>query len=93
MRVAQIVGQVTLSRCHPTFRGATLKVARPMSLDTIRSAAAPTSEELVVLDQLGAGLGDRILLSEGGEAAQPFRPQEKPVDAYNAAIVDEILFT
>ena len=29
-------------------------------------------------------------VSEGGEAAQPFYPQVKPVDAYNAAILDNI---
>jgi hypothetical protein len=31
-----------------------------------------------------------VTLSEGGEAAQPFRPLNKPVDAYNAAILDDI---
>jgi hypothetical protein len=31
-----------------------------------------------------------VALSEGGEAAQPFRPELKPVDAYNAAILDEL---
>jgi microcompartment protein CcmK/EutM len=29
-------------------------------------------------------------MSEGSEAAQPFRPQIKPVDAYVAAILDEV---
>ena len=29
-------------------------------------------------------------MSEGGEAAQPFRPDYKPVDAYNAALLDAI---
>ena len=41
-------------------------------------------------DELGTGLGSYIALSEGGEAAQPFRPELKPVDAYNAAIIDQI---
>ena len=41
-------------------------------------------------DDLGAGIGSTIAFSEGGEAAQPFRPNEKPVDAYNAAILDHI---
>ena len=92
MRVAQIVGKVTLARCHPTFQGATLKVARAMSLEAIRSIETPTTEDLVVFDELGAGLGDRIMLSEGGEAAQPFRPDDKPVDAYNAGIIDQISY-
>ena len=41
-------------------------------------------------DELGVGYGDIVALSEGGEAAQPFRPELKPVDAYNAAILDEL---
>ena len=40
--------------------------------------------------QRGAGLGDRVGLSEGGEAAQPFRPDLKPVDAYCALIIDQL---
>ncbi|HEX4149657.1 MAG TPA: EutN/CcmL family microcompartment protein, partial [Pirellulales bacterium] len=48
------------------------------------------AEELVVYDQLGAGVGSRIAVSEGGEAAQPFHPDMKPIDAYNAAILDSI---
>jgi microcompartment protein CcmK/EutM len=45
----------------------------------------------VVYDDLGAGPGSRIAFSEGGEAAQPFYPLDKPVDAYNAAILDTIV--
>ena len=52
--------------------------------------ATLTAEELVVWDELGAGIGSRIALSDGAEAAQPFRPENKPVDAYNAAILDSI---
>jgi len=29
-------------------------------------------------------------VADGAEAAQPFRPNLKPVDAYNSAILDEI---
>ena len=92
MRVAQVIGKVVLARCHPAFDGATLKVARAMSLKDAKSAKTPKTEDLVVYDELGAGNGDRILLSEGGEAAQPFRPELKPVDAYNAGIIDSISF-
>ena len=45
-------------------------------------------EEIAVFDELGAGIGSRIAISEGREAAMPFHPEIKPVDAYNAAILD-----
>ena len=47
-------------------------------------------EELIVLDELGVGAGDRIAFSEGGEAAAPFHPEKKPVDAYVACLIDEL---
>ncbi|NCX98908.1 MAG: carbon dioxide concentrating mechanism protein CcmL, partial [Planctomycetia bacterium] len=34
--------------------------------------------------------GQLVAFSEGGEAAQPFRPADKPVDAYVAALLDRI---
>jgi len=45
---------------------------------------------VVVWDELGASVGSIIAVADGGEAAQPFRPELKPVDAYNSAILDEI---
>jgi ethanolamine utilization protein EutN len=90
MRIARIVGTVTLNRRHETFDGATLKLAQPLMLSDLAGETEAEAEELVVWDQLGAGIGDLIALSEGAEAAQPFRPAVKPVDAYNAAILDQV---
>lgn len=89
MRIAEVLGTVTLNRIHPTLVGGTFKLAVPLMLCELRGAEIE-SEELVVYDRLGAGPGSYIALSEGGEAAQPFRPEDKPVDAYNAAILDRI---
>jgi microcompartment protein CcmK/EutM len=50
----------------------------------------PQADEMVVWDDNGAGVGSLIAMSEGGEASQPFRPLDKPVDAYASAILDEI---
>ncbi|QDU93126.1 EutN/CcmL family microcompartment protein [Lignipirellula cremea] len=90
MRIAEVIGTVTLSRCHPSFQGARLRLAVPMTLAELQQEQPLAAEPLVVWDDLGAGIGSRIALSEGGEAAQPFRPHDKPVDAYNAALLDEI---
>ncbi len=91
MRIAEVIGTVTLSHCMPEFEGATLRLAYPLSLADIEGdGASIETEPLVVYDTLGANINTRIALSEGGEAAQPFRPELKPVDAYNAAIIDQI---
>ena len=93
MRIAQVLGTVTLSRFHPSLAGARYLVAVPLSLANLKGEAAPTAEDFVVYDRLGAGPGSFIAVSEGREAAQPFRPEIKPVDAYNAAILDTINVT
>lgn len=93
MRIGEVIGTVTLSRVHLSLSGAVYRLTIPLTLDDLSSDAEPTGEELVVYDSLGAGVGSRIAFSEGGEAAQPFLPEEKPVDAYNAAILDDIHLT
>jgi ethanolamine utilization protein EutN len=90
MRVAKVIGTVTLNRMLPSFRGARLKLAVPLSLDDLTGATEPAADPIVVWDDQGTGLGDRIAMAEGPEAAQPFRPELKPVDAYNTAILDHL---
>ena len=90
MKIAKIIGTVTLNRCHPSFRGARLRLAVPMSLDELTNEKEPAGEMVTVWDEQGAGLGDLIALSDGAEAAQPFRPEIKPVDAYCSAILDTL---
>lgn len=90
MRIGEVIGTVTLSRSHPSMASASFRLAVPLTLDNLRGTSADRAEAFVVYDEFGAGMGSRIAISEGGEAAQPFRPNDKPVDAYNAAILDTI---
>lgn len=91
MRIASVIGSLTLNRVHPSLRGTQWKIVVPMSLgDLDRKEPNPEVEELVVYDQLGAGIGEWIALSEGAEAAMPFYPKPIPIDAYNAAILDTV---
>ena len=90
MRIAEVIGTVTLSRVHPSLAGARWVIGVPFSLDALRRDGAPDGEDVVIFDNLGAGAGNRIGFSEGGEAAAPFYPQRKPVDAYCACILDRV---
>jgi microcompartment protein CcmK/EutM len=89
MRIAEVIGTVTLSRCHPSLTTYRWVIGVPFSLKGLR-AEQPDGEDFVVLDELGAGHGQRIAVSEGAEAAQPFQPAKKPVDAYCACILDSV---
>lgn len=90
MRIADVIGTVTLSRQHPSLAGARFKLAVPLSLADLLGEERERPEEIAVYDELGAGEGSRIAVSEGREAAQPFFPDDKPIDAYNAAILDTV---
>lgn len=97
MRVAEVIGRLTLSKSHPSVRGATWLVAVPLTLDGIRDTKTEPGlfrtgrgEPFVVYDELNAGTGALIAVSEGAEASAPFHPEQKPLDAYNAAILDTL---
>ena len=90
MRMMECIGKVTLSKCHPLLSGATWKVAVPLMYDGLRGKQSGRTEPIVVLDELGAGHGSLMAVSESAEAAAPFHPNTKPIDAYNSAILDSI---
>ena len=97
MRIAEVIGRCTLSVCHPSLRGATWLIGVPLTQEGIQNVTAGKSkdagrnEAIVIFDGLGAGRGDLIAVSEGAEAAAPFAPNLKPIDAYNAAILDRVV--
>jgi ethanolamine utilization protein EutN len=90
MRIGKVIGTVTLNRAHPSLQGARFPLVVPLSLDNLTGKSKDEAEAFAVYDDLGAGHGNLIAISEGGEAAQPFAPIYKPVDAYNAAILDDV---
>ncbi len=91
MRIAEVIGTVTLSRVHPSLAGARWVVGVPYSLKALRAGGAPDGEDVVIFDHLGAGNGSQVGFSEGAEAAAPFHPEKKPIDAYCACILDQVV--
>ena len=90
MRIGEVIGRVTLSRLHPQLRGGRFLIALPMPLSALTDDSPGRGEELVVYDNLGAGPGSLIGVSEGREAANPFGKNKTPVDAYCACLIDQI---
>jgi len=89
MRIGRTIGTVTLVEPHPAVRGGVFRLVVPLAAADLAAGDGP-AESLVAWDELGAGEGQLVAFSEGGEAAQPFRPEEKPVDAYLAALLDHV---
>ncbi len=94
MRLGRVIGRVTLNAVVPELVGARWLIVSPFNREHFQQGeAAPTglSKEpsLVVYDALGGNVGQTIGFVEGREAAQPF-DQPPPIDAINAALVDEV---
>ncbi len=90
MRIAEVIGRLTLSRVHPSLRSARFVVALTMPRAALEGDSAMRGEDVIVYDQLGASPGALIGLSEGREAANPFGKVKTPIDAYCACLLDEI---
>ena len=91
MRIAKVIGTVTLSRCHPSLVGARWLIGVPYSLKALKKNERADGEDVVIYDNLSAGAGSKVGFSEGAEAAAPFHPEKKPVDAFCACILDQVV--
>ena len=96
MRLGSVIGRVTLGKTVPGLAGARWLIVSPLLREHLQrgtQAAAGASREpsLVVYDDLGGGVGQTIGFIEGREASEPFDPPA-PIDAINAALVDEIFY-
>ena len=96
MKLGSVIGRVTLSKALPVLQGGRWLIVSPFTREHFqRGSETPAGlskdPSLVVYDNLGGGLGQTIGYVEGREAAQPFA-EPTPVDAVNAALVDEIFY-
>jgi ethanolamine utilization protein EutN len=89
MRIGKTIGTVTLVEPHAAVRGGVFRLVVPLAATELAAGDGP-AEPLVAWDDLGVGEGQLVAFSEGGEAAQPFRPDDKPIDAYVAALIDRL---
>ena len=96
MRLGTVIGRVTLNKTVPSLVGGRWLIVTPFTREHFqRGSESPAGlskdPSLVVYDDLGGGLGQTIGFVEGREAASPFE-EPTPVDAINAALVDEIFY-
>ena len=91
MRLGIVRGHLTLNLAVQAFRGKTLVVLEPVTMENLRAAnGLGGGKALVAVDELGAAEGQMVAFTEGREASNPFWPEAVPVDAYCSLIVDSI---
>ena len=68
MRIAEIIGTVTLNRCQPSLEGGTFRLAVPLgsriALSESREAAAPFLPAMMPIDAYNAALLDHLHLEK-----------------------------
>jgi microcompartment protein CcmK/EutM len=91
MRLCVVRGSVVLSSAVPSLRGKRLIIAEPITAERLRARTAlGGGKALIVADQLNPGQGQIIGVVEGRTAANPYAPDDVPVDAYCALIVQNL---
>ncbi len=99
VRIARVIGNVTLSKKDPSLKAGSLLLVDVLDRAAIaqwpfkNGHKVSMPECLVVFDELGAGVGQLIAVSEGREACMPFHPTPVPLDAYCSAILDSVQIT
>ncbi len=90
MRMGTVIGRVTLSVRNERYCGERLLLTLPWKAETFTDDTK-YDPAIVVYDELGAGVGQQIGISEGREAACPFT-NPTPVDAYCAVLIDDYFY-
>jgi carbon dioxide concentrating mechanism protein CcmL len=97
MRLGTVIGRVTLSVTVRPLEGGRWLIVSPFTREHFQQGSQSPEglskdPSLVVYDDLGGSVGQTIGFVEGREAACPFE-QPMPIDAINAALVDEIFYS
>ena len=84
MQLARIDGSVTGTACHPSMSQGRTVICQPLDADGF--ADGPP---VLALDQLGAGLHQRVLISaEGSVVRELVRDERSPLRNFVLALVD-----
>jgi len=86
MILGRIVGDVWSTKKNEKMSALRLLFVQPLGKDL-----NPTGEVLIAADEIGAGTGEMVIVTQGAPAMQAFeRDKPVPVDAVVVGIVDNL---
>ncbi len=83
--VGKVVGNVWATRKEESLGGLKLMIVVPM--DPVNPG---NEKSLVAVDQVGAGIGETVLVTTGSSARKAVQNENQPVDAAIVGIIDEM---
>lgn len=81
MIIGEVVGSVWATRKEESLTGLKLLMVKTMD---------EQQRTIVAADQIGAGMGDKVLVSVGSSARKILSNPDNPIDASIVGIIDEM---
>ncbi|MGA2328789.1 MAG: EutN/CcmL family microcompartment protein [Bryobacteraceae bacterium] len=87
MLIARVIGELVATRKHPSHEALKLLLVQPLNLD-----GSDRGDAVVAVDSVGAGVGDRVLLTMEGFCAMSSvdRWPSTPIESAVIGVVDSI---
>ena len=86
MILARVTGSVTSADKDPELADYKLLVVQPLDLDD-----EPDGDELIAVDRVDAGVGDKVLIVKEGNAARQITGRDRvPLQAIVVGVVDHV---
>ena len=91
MFVGRVTGNVVATQKVASMTGHKLLMVEPYRVDEkSRSKLVPTGRSFVVVDTLGAGLGEMVLVCQGSSARLTPETEKLPIDAVVIGLIGTV---
>ncbi|MEO8352796.1 MAG: EutN/CcmL family microcompartment protein [Chthoniobacteraceae bacterium] len=91
MILARVEGSVVATKKNTKMTGSKFLLVRPLVIDAANAKNwKPGTSTLVVVDSLGAGEGEIVLVVQGSSARLAADDKDSPVDAVVVGLVDTV---
>lgn len=90
MFIARVTGSLVATQKTPSMTGHKLLLVEPYRVDDAKGTLAPTGRSFVVVDTLGAGLNEMVLVCQGSSARLTPETEKLPIDAVVIGLVDTV---
>jgi len=84
MKLGRVISNVWATRKDPALTGVKLLVVQLLDAPNEKKGAI-----IVAADYIGAGIGEKVLITEGSSARQTIGMERSPIDAVIVGIIDE----
>jgi ethanolamine utilization protein EutN len=90
MFLGRVTGSLVATQKTASMTGHKLLIVEPYRVDEAKGGLVPTGRSFVVVDTLGAGLDEMVLICQGSSARLTPETEKLPIDAVVIGLVDTV---